>query len=137
MLNRPEISAQLVPLMRRLTQAYAAALRPFGLKPVEAHIVAELLEAGPLKIGDLGDRLGLSGSTLTGALDRLESRERIRREPVPEDRRATRLVATDWAPRERAAFAAVFTDVETRFFAALSERQRAELCRLLTKVNNR
>ena len=129
------ISTELVPLMRRLTRAYNEAMAVFKLKPVEAHILAELKSSGPMTVGRLGAGLGLSGSTLTSAIDRLEDRELLRRELAKADRRSILLTAVAWTPKKEAQFRAVFGEVEDRFFGALSKRERAQLHALLKKLN--
>ena len=49
---------------------------------------------GPLRLGDLGRRLGIQPSTLTRNFARLEERNLVTREPDPDDARATRAVLT-------------------------------------------
>ena len=128
-------SAEIVKSVRRLTRLFKEELRPFGLSPVEAQIVIELSARGPRTVGRLGQQIGLSGSTLTGALDRLEKRELLRREPVPGDRRAMRLVATAWNATKRARLIDTVQRIDDQFFAALTARERDQLHRLLCKLN--
>ena len=58
------------------------------LQSSEGHLMSYLRSYGPCPISELHRVFGLKRSTLTSLLDRLESRELIRREPHPSDRRS-------------------------------------------------
>lgn len=60
----------------------------------QRRVVQALGLAGPLTIVAVGQRLGLSPSTMTGVADRLERDRYVRRRPHPTDRRATVLALT-------------------------------------------
>ena len=86
------ITHQLAPLFRRVSRVHNRALEGFELRAVEGHILASLLASGPMTVREVQEALGLQGSTLTGALDRLEQRDLLRREQAPGDRRSFLLV---------------------------------------------
>lgn len=59
-----------------------------GLQVPEAHLLTFLRSYAPCPVGEIRRVFGLKGSTVTSMLDRLESRDLIRRTPSAEDRRS-------------------------------------------------
>jgi len=84
-------------LNRRVTAEQARHLKPLGLTPPQAAVLAALAD-GPRKIAELTGRVELDPSTLVGVIDRLEAREWVRRGRDPNDRRANPIELT---PRGR------------------------------------
>jgi DNA-binding MarR family transcriptional regulator len=132
---RSSITHQLAPLFRRVIRAHNSELAALDLRAVEAHILITLWDAGPLTVRGVQHVLGIRGSTLTGALDRLEKRELLRREAVPGDRRSYQLVPARWSKRKKDALADALDRAEDACYGNLSKAERAELLRLVTKAN--
>jgi MarR family transcriptional regulator, organic hydroperoxide resistance regulator len=99
--------------------ALSAALADLSLSAAEINALANLGEGGTLSVRQLSERTGTRASTLTGLLDRLESRGYLMRETDPADRRSFRLPLTDLG-QETAA----------RALAAISALEREALSRL-------
>jgi DNA-binding MarR family transcriptional regulator len=99
--------------------ALSATLADLSLSAAEINALANLGEGGTLSVRQLSERTGTRASTLTGLLDRLESRGYLVREVDPADRRSFRLPLTDLG-RETAA----------RALAAISALEREALSRL-------
>jgi DNA-binding MarR family transcriptional regulator len=78
-------------LVRRYLTAHSDRL---GVTDIEAHLLARLAAKGPASVADIQRAFGLRASTLTNALDRLERRGLLRREPHPGDRRTFLLSLT-------------------------------------------
>jgi DNA-binding MarR family transcriptional regulator len=82
----------LVPPVHRATHRIGLVLqatRPaLGLSQGEAHLLAELHEAGPCTVGALHRAFAHRKSTLTGILDRMEERGLVKRRLREEDRRS-------------------------------------------------
>ncbi|WP_328445102.1 MarR family winged helix-turn-helix transcriptional regulator [Amycolatopsis sp. NBC_00438] len=72
---------------------YAESARAYGLTVQQGQLLCVLM-AQPYGMGDLGATLGLEKSSLTGLIDRAVRRGLVRREPVPDDRRAVQVVLT-------------------------------------------
>ncbi|WP_328613727.1 MarR family transcriptional regulator [Amycolatopsis sp. NBC_00355] len=72
---------------------YAESARSYGLTVQQGQLLCVLM-AQPYGMGDLGATLGLEKSSLTGLVDRAVRRGLVRREPVPDDRRAVQVVLT-------------------------------------------
>jgi DNA-binding MarR family transcriptional regulator len=99
--------------------ALSAALADLSLSAAEINALANLGAGGTLSVRQLSERTGTRASTLTGLLDRLESRGYLMREVDPADRRSFRLPLTDLG-QETAA----------RALAAISALEREALSRL-------
>ena len=125
----------LVRAFRQLNRASGRVLQRFGLSAEQGHILLVLWLEGAMKIGTLGKVLMLSSATLTGALDRMEHQGLVRRVPDPADRRAVRVEPTGLDARVRRRVEAAVAASERESFAALTERERRELLRLLRKLS--
>ena len=82
-------------LVRRFALAERADIECCGLTVAQAAALEVLLCEGPMRLGDLGRRLGITPSTLTRNLTRLESRQLVIRSADPDDRRASRVELTE------------------------------------------
>ena len=105
-------------LVRRYLTAHSDRL---GVTDIEAHLLARLGAKGPTSVADIQRAFGLRASTLTNALDRLERRRLLRREPHPGDRRTFLLsltpAGTDAARRVVATVDALEARVTARVMA--------------------
>jgi DNA-binding MarR family transcriptional regulator len=83
-------------LVRRFALSERADVTCCGMTVAQAATLETLSAEGPMRLGDLGRCLGISPSTLTRNLSRLEERGLLRRAPDPDDARASvaRLTAT-------------------------------------------
>src|SRR2546425_9237503 len=74
----------------------------FDLSPMQCHVL-HLIEPGrPLPMSRLADTLSCDASNVTRLVDRLESRDLVRRQPSPQDRRVKVLQLTPTGARLRA-----------------------------------
>jgi DNA-binding MarR family transcriptional regulator len=117
-----------------MARTYNKALTPFEISSVQAHILATLWIEGGMTIGELQARLMLGSSTLTGAVDRMEKAQLLKRLPVENDRRAFRLAPVTWPQRKAEALMETLAATEDQCFRALSAAERKELARLLGKA---
>jgi len=79
---------------QRVRRYLAAHLDRLDITEIEAHLLARLSAKGPCSVADAQRALGLRPSTLTNALDRLERRGFLLRQPNPDDRRTFLLTLT-------------------------------------------
>jgi len=105
-----------------------------GLGLSDFAVLELLLHKGPQPVNVIGNRVLLTSGSTTTAIDRLESRQLVRRTGDPEDRRS-RIVALTPAGRRliQKAFRKHAADME-RALAILHATDRAELVRLLKKA---
>jgi MarR family transcriptional regulator, 2-MHQ and catechol-resistance regulon repressor len=117
-------------LQRAATQSIEAS--DMGLS--DFAVMEMLLHKGPQPVNEIGRRIGLTSGAITTAVDRLEARGLVTREPHESDRRA-RIVGL--TPRGKEKAAKVFGSHKTAMDSAangLSKRERAMLIRLLKKL---
>ncbi|HWM87021.1 MAG TPA: MarR family transcriptional regulator [Kofleriaceae bacterium] len=122
-------------MFRLSSRHFNKVLRSHGLSAVQAHILVLLWLEGPMTIGQLQRELAFGSSTLTGAIDRMEKSELVRRRPVPGDRRAFRLEPARWPAARRERLIEAITDTEAACYGALAPREQKQLLRLLGKVS--
>ncbi|MBY8875808.1 MarR family winged helix-turn-helix transcriptional regulator [Micromonospora sp. PLK6-60] len=121
------------------TAAHAGRLVADGLGAVAARgyhyrLLAALHEGGPASQADLGRRCGIDRSDVVAALNELATRDLIRRDPDPDDRRRNVITLTPAGRRELHRMEQALDHVQTTLLAPLSGPERAELTRLLTAL---
>jgi DNA-binding MarR family transcriptional regulator len=114
LLRRVAVQGRLLHLaMTGVTHAAAARL---GLQPIDQQCIGLLHQTGPAAVGQLARLAGLTTSSITGVVDRLERAGHLRREPDAHDRRKVVLV-----PLPSATATDMFAPLQRRM-AALNER---------------
>jgi len=89
---------------------------------------------GPLPIGELQALLALSSSAFTGALDRMEKADLVRRVPSPSDRRSFIVEPVAWSSARRNELFDALLAAEDELLTALSKTERSSLLELLRKI---
>jgi DNA-binding MarR family transcriptional regulator len=114
--------------------ALSSALAGLNLTSAEINALANLAERGAMNVRELSAATGTRATTLTGVLDRLESRGYLTREVDAADRRAFRLPLTDAgraaASRVRTAVAGLENDALSRLSPAQVDGFRAVIAAL-------
>lgn len=130
-----------VQRMQRIVKAIRRqmdeTLGEFGLSFGEWGILGHLSLSGPpyrSSPGQLSEKEGLSSGAMTNRLDRLEKAGLIRRLPDPNDRRGLQIELTDQGHGLWAKALGAQASKEAAVAAALSERELAQLNKLLRKV---
>ena len=95
------LRAAIAALVRRFSLSERADVSCCGMSIAQSATLTLLREAGPLRLGQLGGRLGIQASTLTRNVQRLEERGLVRRKSDPKDARAS-LVELSGAGRRAA-----------------------------------
>lgn len=88
------LQAAIRALVRRFGVSERADVACCGVTVAQAAALEALGAEGPLRLGDLGRRLGVAPSTLTRNLARLEASGLVGREGDPEDGRSFRVTLT-------------------------------------------
>lgn len=70
-----------------------------GVTGPQVTVMTFLVTRGPLTLTDLSRLIGMSHSTASGIVDRLEARGLVRRSPDPKDQRRTAIAITDKVTR--------------------------------------
>jgi len=129
---KTSLANAVVRLFRLVNRVHNRKLKEIGISAEQAHVLSVLEVAGPMTIGNLQKLLSLSSPTLTGAIDRLELQELVRRVPSRDDRRAY-VIESRITPKRQAQIDAVIEAGEKQCFAALTATERKELLRLMDK----
>jgi MarR family transcriptional regulator, 2-MHQ and catechol-resistance regulon repressor len=82
-------------LVRRFALSERADVQCCGMTVAQAATLEALEEEGPMRLGALGRRLGITPSTLTRNVDRLEAGGLVARVDEAQDARAARVELTD------------------------------------------
>jgi len=91
---RKHICFNLGRVMRRVYNHYDQRLSPFGLTSPQYFVFNALWMGDGISIGELGERVSLDTSTLTGIIDRMERNDYVERKPNPGDRRSVLVFLT-------------------------------------------
>ncbi len=82
-------------VVRNLSRLSGGLEEGLPLTPTQRVALFETLEAEPVRLNDLAERLGVSPPTASRAVDALLDHGLIERVPDPADRRAVRISVTD------------------------------------------
>ncbi len=131
-------------VLRPLVEAYQAIfevgdrhIRSMGLTPPQFDVIAELGGTDGMTCVELAQSTLLAKASLTGIIDRLEGKQLVERQPVPEDRRATHIRLTKQGERVyRTSFPAQVNMMRPLFQRALSEKDVAVLRKLLLRLRD-
>jgi MarR family 2-MHQ and catechol resistance regulon transcriptional repressor len=76
-------------------RAISAKVQEYGLTTPQFGVLEALYHLGPLSLGDLADKLLVTGGNVTYVMDRLEEQELVYRERSPDDRRVVQAKLTE------------------------------------------
>jgi DNA-binding MarR family transcriptional regulator len=91
---RDHICFNLGRVMRKVSDYYDQRLSPFNLTPPQFFVAAALWMGDGIGMSELGERVSLDSSTLTGIIDRMERNGYVERRQNPDDRRSVLLFLT-------------------------------------------
>ncbi|WP_327266027.1 MarR family winged helix-turn-helix transcriptional regulator [Streptomyces sp. NBC_01232] len=114
--------------------AAGRVLRDLGLHPGQEFLMMHLWDSGAVRQSELIKAVGLDPSTVTKMLQRLEHSGHVRRRPDPSDRRASLVEATDASCGLLVEVRRAWGALERQTLDGLDDTERAELTRLLGKV---
>ena len=114
--------------------ALGSALADLNLGAAEINALANLADRGALSVRELSAETGTRATTLTGVLDRLESRGYLARELDAADRRSFRLPLTQAGQAVAARVRAAVADIERDALAGLSATQIAGFQAVITAL---
>jgi MarR family transcriptional regulator, organic hydroperoxide resistance regulator len=114
--------------------ALGSALADLNLGAAEINALANLADRGALSVRELSAETGTRATTLTGVLDRLESRGYLTRELDATDRRSFRLPLTEAGQAVATRVRAAVADIERDALAGLSATQVAGFHAVITAL---
>ena len=116
------------------SRSVACKIGEYGLTTAQFGVLEALHHLGPLQLGELADKLLVTGGNVTYVMDRLEEQDLVTRERSEEDRR---VVLAHLTAKGRELVSGVFPDHTVKvkeLVGTLEPDERAELRRLLKKL---
>ena len=118
----------------RIAAAFSAELAPFGVSLQAWRVLAALLDATALKMGELAQRTTIEVSTLTRIVDGIEAQGLVRRRRDPADARAVWVEASARGRATARRIVPLALRYEATALAGFSAAEQAQLKALLVRV---
>jgi DNA-binding MarR family transcriptional regulator len=115
-------------IMQSVKRNLGDSFRPLNLTGPQGMILGTLCRNGEMKISDLSTEVGLSNSTVSGIIDRLEKQGLAERKRSEEDRRVVYVDATD---KFKKCSQEHFKEIEERVAVIMNEATTEELDKVL------
>jgi DNA-binding MarR family transcriptional regulator len=115
-------------IMQSVKRNLGDSFRPLNLTGPQGMILGTLCRNGEMKISDLSTEVGLSNSTVSGIIDRLEKQGLAERKRSEEDRR---VVYVDASPKFKKCSQEHFKELEERVAAIMNNATPEELDKVL------
>jgi DNA-binding MarR family transcriptional regulator len=109
-------------------------LEKLDLTPPQFYVLATIGYAGWLPFGEIGEKMMVTVSNLTGIVDRLEEKGLVARERDTHDRRVIRVRLTEKGSKLYKNTIPLFEKSISQFFSPLDKSQQKELSSLLRKL---
>ncbi|NUR72562.1 MAG: MarR family transcriptional regulator [Hamadaea sp.] len=111
-------------------------LEPWNISPSQWRALASLHRHGELRLSALAEHLRIAPRSATEVVDDLEARELVTRLPDPTDRRAILVTLTEAGTALASAVQKAQQAEGERQFSELSPTDRADLARVLRKLQD-
>lgn len=111
-------------------------LEKVGLTPPQFYVLATIGYAGGLPFGEIGAKMMVTVSNLTGIVDRLEEKKVVSRKRDENDRRVVHVVLTEKGTKLYKITIPLFEKSLVQIFSSLDKLQQKELSALLRKLNH-
>lgn len=121
---------------RGMRQLSAESLARWGITPSQSRALRALARTETMRLSELSVALHIAPRSATEVVDDLEAKQLVRRRPDPDDRRATLVELTVRGHTVHRAIKAAGAADAQRLFDRLTERERAELARILRKLRD-
>ncbi|MEK7335553.1 MAG: MarR family transcriptional regulator [Candidatus Binatota bacterium] len=109
-------------------------LEKLDLTSPQFYVLATIGYAGGLPFGEIGEKMMVTVSNLTGIVDRLEEKGLVARERDVHDRRVIRVRLTEKGSKLYKNTIPLFEKSISQFFSPLDKSQQKELSSLLRKL---
>jgi MarR family 2-MHQ and catechol resistance regulon transcriptional repressor len=106
-----------------------------GLTPPQFYVLATIGYAGGLPFGEIGAKMLVTVSNLTGIVDRLEDKKLVIRKRDDHDRRVVHVLLTDKGAKLYKSTIPLFEKSIAQVFLRLNRGQQKELSTLLRQLN--
>jgi len=110
-------------------------LARLALTPPQFYVLATIGYAGRLPFGEIGAKMMVTVSNLTGIVDRLEEKKLVVRKRDENDRRVVHVVLTDKGAKLYKSTIPEFEKSCEQIFNSLSKSEQKDLSAILRKLN--
>ncbi|HYA28328.1 MAG TPA: MarR family transcriptional regulator [Acidobacteriota bacterium] len=110
-------------------------LAKLGLTPPQFYVLATIGYAGGLPFGEIGAKMMVTVSNLTGIVDRLEEKKLVLRKRDEFDRRVVHVVLTEKGAKLYKSTIPLFEKSVEQIFVGLGKSEQKELSAILRKLN--
>ena len=117
-----------------LRDPLAHSVEEMGFTPPQMHALLWVGGDGPLMMGEIARRVGVTEKTITGIVDRLEARGLVQRERDAQDRRVVRVRATAEGLRTHDEMAAQVQARMAEFMSFLPDEDSAALVGIVQRL---
>lgn len=111
-------------------------LHNLDLTPPQFYVLATIGYAGSLPFGEIGAKMMVTVSNLTGIVDRLEEKKLVLRKRDQKDRRVVHVLLTEKGAKLYKTTIPLFESSIAQIFTPLDRLQQKKLSALLRKLNH-
>jgi len=111
-------------------------LQELGLTPPQFYVLATIGYAGSLPFGEIGAKMLVTVSNLTGIVDRLEDKKFVVRKRDDKDRRVVHVMLTDKGAKLYKSTIPLFEKCVGEIFAGLNNADQKQLSALLRRLDH-
>jgi len=135
-MNEKYISLKVGRIRRAFRAEFERRAASLEITKPQYHVLARLWRGDGILSSTIARDIGMTTSTMTGVLDRLEAKQLIRRAPAAADRRAMEIWLTDAGRTMRKPLQSIIDDINRKALDGFSERQKERFLRVLDKVGD-
>jgi MarR family transcriptional regulator, 2-MHQ and catechol-resistance regulon repressor len=110
-------------------------LQKLHLTPPQFYVLATIGYSGGLPFGEIGAKMMVTVSNLTGIVDRLEQKGLVARKRDVNDRRVVHVVLTDRGTKIYKSTIPIFEKSVSQIFASLDRQRQKKLSALLRQLD--
>ena len=111
-------------------------MQELGLTPPQFYVLATVGYAGSLPFGEIGAKMLVTVSNLTGIVDRLEAKKFVARKRDEKDRRVVHVTLTDKGAKLYKSTIPLFEKCVGEIFAGLSKADQKRMSALLRQLDH-
>jgi len=111
-------------------------LQELGLTPPQFYVLATIGYAGSLPFGEIGAKMLVTVSNLTGIVDRLEDKKFVARKRDEKDRRVVHVMLTEKGAKLYKSTIPLFEKCVGEIFAGLDKAEQKQLSALLRRLDH-
>jgi DNA-binding MarR family transcriptional regulator len=111
-------------------------LDKLGVTPPQFYVLATIGYAGGLPFGEIGAKMMVTVSNLTGIVDRLEEKKLVMRKRDDKDRRVVHVILTEKGAKLYKSTIPLFEKSVGEIFVRLTAAEQKQLSSILRKLNH-